>query len=403
MRFISVALLAGSVGCTLVLQLPAAEAAQTSVKMLYSFGGGTDGAWPYGSLASVKGILYGTTSGGGAYSYGSVFAIDPNSKKIVDTLPYSFCAQKNCTDGSSPLSGLIAIKDTLYGTTQQGGANGSGTAFSLKARTGSEQTIYNFGGTDGANAESGLIKIDGTLYGTTLSGGANGKGTVFSLDPKRGTEQVIYSFCNQTNCADGQSPMASLIDVDGTLFGTTQKGGANGKGTVFSVDPGTGSEKAVYSFCSTTKCADGEYPRSSLLDVNGMLYGTTFGGGTNGYFGTVFVVDPSTGTENVLYSFCKLRNCEDGQFPVAGLTNVNGKLYGTTSYGGATNGGEVFTLDPSTDTLNVVYSFCQQQKCADGGFPEAGLVNVKGTLYGTTRGGGASGNEYGTVFAVINP
>jgi uncharacterized repeat protein (TIGR03803 family) len=399
MKGICIALFAGAVGCA--AQLQPAEAAGAQVTFPVSFGAGQDGARPQAGLINVNGTLYGTTVWGGVNGEGTVFALDLATGN--EQLSYSFCSQANCTDGELPLAGLIDVGGTLYGTTYGGGANDKGTVFALNPGTGTEQAVHAFGsGSDGALPEAGLIDVKGTLYGTTLKGGANGKGSVFSLDPKSGTEAVVYSFCSQQNCADGQSPEANLIDVKGTLYGTTQKGGAKQGGTVFSIDPATGTEAVVYSFCSRQNCADGEYPLAGLLDMNGTLYGTTYGGGANEYYGTVFAVDPATGTEQVLYSFCKETNCRDGEFPYAGLTNLSGTLYGTTAYGGATsNGGTVFSIDPSTGAHKVLYAFCTQENCPDGQVPQYSMINVKGTLYGTTQSGGEVG--YGTVFAVTDP
>ncbi|MFY9739997.1 MAG: choice-of-anchor tandem repeat GloVer-containing protein [Candidatus Cybelea sp.] len=98
--------------------------------------------------------------------------------------------------------------------------------------------LYSFGASeDGANPYAGLVNINGTLYGTTAYGGANGDGTVFSITPS-GTETVLYSF--KGGLGDGEYPFASPISIKGTLYGTTSQGGANcspsgGCGTVFSI------------------------------------------------------------------------------------------------------------------------------------------------------------------------
>ena len=110
-------------------------------------------------------------------------------------------------------------------------------------------------------------------------------GFMFGLhgfDAWAATESVIYSFQGQP---DGWYPTAGLVDVNGMLYGTTARGGSSGCnglgcGTIFSVDPSTGAETVVYSFCSRRKCADGASPNASLTDVNGVLYGTTRSGGT---------------------------------------------------------------------------------------------------------------------------
>ncbi|MGD0191292.1 MAG: choice-of-anchor tandem repeat GloVer-containing protein [Rhizomicrobium sp.] len=278
-----------------------------------------------------------------------------------------------------------------------------------------EKVVWSFGsGTDGSQPVAGLIDVKGMLYGTTGAGGGSGRGAVFTLDPSTGAENVLYSFCSQQNCTDGADPGAGLIDTKGVLYGTTEVGGANGRGTVFSLDPGTGNESALYSFCSQQNCADGAAPQAGVIDVNGTLYGTTFVGNNIG--GTVFSLDPGTGAETVLYSFCSQMFCTDGFEPAAGVIDVKDMLYGTTSQGGAnTNGcneegcGEVFSVDPDTGAETVIHSFGDG---ADGQIPLAGLIDVNGTLYGTTDNGGANTNHLcngwlgidscGAVFA-LNP
>jgi uncharacterized repeat protein (TIGR03803 family) len=96
--------------------------------------------------------------------------------------------------------------------------------------------LYSFkgGSEDGEYPEAGLINVKGTLYGTTYDGGANGDGTVFAITTS-GAETVLHSF--KGGSGDGEDPEAGLLNVKGTLYGTTFEGGANGDGTVFSLKP----------------------------------------------------------------------------------------------------------------------------------------------------------------------
>ena len=239
--------------------------------------------------------------------------------------------------------------------------------------------------TDGAVLPGGVIDVNGTLYGTTTSGGSNsnacqgiGCGTVFSLDPNTGAETVVYSFGGDT---DGAWPYAGVIEGNGTLYGTTLGGGANcqgsgGCGTVFALNPSSGKETVLYTFCGQKNCRDGSEPLAGLIDVKGTLYGTTRIGGAypcaSGYgCGTVFALDLKTGKEKVLHSFGS--SGTDGMFPFAGLIDVKGTLYGTTSQGG-TNAhkkrcyygcGTVFSLDPETGVETVLHAFCGDQPNAD--------------------------------------
>ena len=250
--------------------------------------------------------------------------------------------------------------------------------------------LYSFAGSgegDGEIPEATLINVKGTLYGTTIEGGTDGYGTVFSIAPS-GTETVLHSFASS---GDGAYPEATLIDVKGTLYGTTMEGGANSFGTVFSITP-SGKEKMLQGFGSSR---DGAYPVAGLINAKDTLYGTTLKGGANcsssGGCGTVFAVTPS-GKETVIYSFYSVSG--DGYAPYAGLLNVKGTLYGTTEFGGARKVGTIFSITPSGKE-SLVHIFGGS---GDGGYPEAGLLNVKGTLYGTTSGGGA--NNYGMVFSL---
>lgn len=423
MKRIFFSLLTGVVGCALALQFPAAAVAKSKERVIFSFDM-TTGVFPEAGLTDIKGTLYvGASEGGGAscqnYDYGCGTAVAVNTKSGAGTVLYIFCAQQNCTDGDMPEANLLDVKGTFYGTTYVGGKScttdfppGCGTVFSLNPATGAETVLHSFGsGTDGAFPTAGLIDVKGTLYGTTPYGGtgcynsnACGQGTVFSINPSSGAEAVVYSFCSQKNCTDGNQPtFAGLIDVDDRLYGTTIVGGASGGGTVFMIDPKTGAETVVHSFGGST---DGENPIAGLIEVNGILYGTTSEGGDancQNYCGTVFSVNPKTGAEKVLHSF---GGSTDGAYPEAGVISMKGMLYGTTAFG-TTNGhehhcadcgGTVFSVNPRTGAETVLYSFCSKKKCRDGKFPFAGLIAVNGTLYGTTYVGGAY--DDGTVFAI---
>jgi uncharacterized repeat protein (TIGR03803 family) len=204
---------------------------------------------------------------------------------------------------------------------------------------------------------------------------------------------VLYTFCSTSGCADGDQPRAGLIRDDaGSLYGTTADGGAYQSGNVFKID-NLGNETVLYSFCKAgTSCADGRSPEAGLIrDGSGNLYGTTAAGGASDD-GTVFKID-NTGNETVLYSFCSVPNCADGWAPYAGLVqDTSGNLYGTTADGGANGKGTVFRLD-SAGNETVLYSFCSLPNCADGAIPFTNLIrDAGGNLYGTTFEGGNGTN-----------
>jgi len=336
---------ASVLACVGVFFVSAASAATETV--IYAFKGGDDGEGPTADLIYIHGMLYGTTFyGGGTPDDGTVFSVTPDGSEMVQ---YSFCSHRNCSDGAEPEGSLINVNGKLYGATLSGGSGrcesgGCGTVFSI-TRSGEERMLHAFegGAGDGSFPEAGLTNVNGTLYGTTSSGGAHADGTVFSITPG-GTETVLYSFCSRNNCTDGSLPSDALIDVKGTLYGTTYYGGGlcgDNCGTVFSMTP-SGTETVLYAFKGGS---DGANP-TGVIDVNGTLYGTTGDGGDGsacfGGCGTVFSITPS-GKETVLYAF---QGGNDGIDPQGGLISVKGTLYGTTWSGGALDGGTVFSIKP---------------------------------------------------------
>ena len=201
----------------------------------------------------------------------------------AETVLHSFAGKPK--DGSGAVSSLVNFHGTFYGTTDGGGANDLGTVFSI-APSGAETVLYSFKGgtTDGQTPEGPLVKVRGLFYGTTLRGGANSSGTIFSITPS-GAEKVIYSFRGRQN---GAGPRDKLINIRGTLYGITQGSGEGKYGTVFSVTS-SGTEIVLHRFAGSPE--DGAFPEAPLLNVNGTLYGTTFVGGTYKE-GAVFALTP---------------------------------------------------------------------------------------------------------------
>jgi uncharacterized repeat protein (TIGR03803 family) len=275
-----------------------------------------------------------------------------------------------------------------------------------------ESILWSFDNlTDDIEPVAGLI-IDnqGNLYSTTDLGGANSAGMVFELTPPSTlggdwTESTLWSFGSGT---DGSNPQASLImDPNGNLFGTTFGGGINGSGTVFELFPpstlgGAWTESVLWSFGNGN---DGVAPQASLImDGNGNLYGTTRGGGDNGD-GAVFELFPpstigGTWTQSVLWSFGKGKG---GFGPEAGVTmDKSGNLYGTTrGLGFRSEAGTVFELTPpatSGDGWTESTLWNFGSVSNDGVSPIASvIIDNSGNLFGTTSQGGANSSEFGFV------
>jgi len=322
---------------------------------LSSFSGTGNSPWA-GLVQATNGDFYGTTYGG----TGTVFKITPSG--TLTTL-HSFAGYP--TDGAAPIAGLVqATNGDFYGTTYIGGTS----SFLCFANV-------------------------------------SGCGTVFKITPG-GTLTTLYSFCSQSECTDGGAPWAGLVQAaNGDLYGTTAGGGTSGNGTVFKITP-SGTLTTLYSFCPQGVCTDGASPVAGLVQAaNGDFYGTTFSGGANcvdtSGCGTVFKITPS-GTLTTLYSFCSQGGyeCTDGADPAAGLVQAtDGNFYGTTYHGGANDGfGTIFKITPS-GTLTTLYSFCAQSGCPDGAYPNGLVQATNGDFYGTAPNGGRA-YGYGTVFSL---
>jgi uncharacterized repeat protein (TIGR03803 family) len=365
---------------------PSLRSPSLNYDVLYQFKGGSDGKFPRAGLTELNGTLYGTTYGDLLTNFGNVFAITTAGK---ETPLYSFAAGR---DGSGPRAGLTVLDGTLYGTTEEGGSGDRGTVFSITTG-GTERILHRFeGGINGARPIAGLLKSkDGRLLGATSDFALSRHGTIFSITDHKDSYDPLEAFGGKP---DGAHPVAGLIKVHGALYGTTEGGGVSEHGTIFKTN--LAGIKTLHSFDGGS---DGARPYAGLTEISGMLYGTTVGGGGAGCAGsgcgTVFQINSDGTGYKVLHSFA---GGTDGAHPKAGLTNVNGTLYGTTEYGGAQNLGTVFTIEVSRRSVErVIHTFVGG---TDGSRPEAGLIYVDTdkTLYGTTQTGGA--HNFGTVYSL---
>ncbi len=391
--------------CILMLVVPQAmNSSAQSEKILHSFVAGQvgDGYFPQaGLILDSKGNLYGTTYyGGTASNYcsncGTVFELSPGANATwTEQVIYSFGVSSS--DGENPVGGVtLDRKGNLYGTTQAGGTEFSGTVYQLipgQSGTWTENVLYNFkGSSDGCFPSGGLVlDSGGNIYGMAEECGALGYGVVFELVPGQGgtwTEKVLHSF---TGGNDGELPYAITLTLDGqgNLYGVSRLAGSHDYGVVFELMHGTWTEKILYAF---TGGGTGIAPIGGLaIDSVGNLYGVTQ------YL--AFELSPSpkgAWTETVLHNFT---GGSDGAYPSAQLVfDKAGSLYGTTFTGGH-HLGTVFKLKPGVNgvwTEKVLYAF--QPNGGDGASPEYGTlaIDATGNLYGTTQNGGAS--NFGTVF-----
>jgi len=358
---------------------------------------GTDGEHPYAGLTmDGAGRLYGTTAQGGASGYGTVFRLARAGSSWVLTTLYTF---QGGSDGAYPSSRVVFGPDgTLYGNTSQGGVpdcggQTCGTVFNLQPPSTvcrstlcpwTKTTLHSFQGTgNGFDGQSpvGDLTFDsaGNIYGATNLGGQYNTGMVYELTRTSGgwTETNLHSFTNTLGFPDA----GVTLDSSGNLYGTTQFA-YDYYGSVYELSPsGSGwVEQTIHKF----QLDDGGFPYASvILDNVGNLYGATTAYGVNNG-GTAFELSPANGSWSfsLLYSFAAPCCGEGG--PRANLTfDQAGNLYGTTSSDGADQLGSIFKLTHGSNgwTYTSLYDFNDASIAAD---PMSNVIfDTSGNLYGT--------------------
>jgi uncharacterized repeat protein (TIGR03803 family) len=323
----------------------------TGFRVLHTFPGITFDGWnPCYGLTLSSNRLYGAVYRGGTNNNGIVFAcnIDGSGYSILHLF-------EGVPDGEAPQCSLVLSGDALYGTTLDGGTNDAvgGTVFAVNTNGTTFNTLHAFSpillsspptNSDGANPLGSLVLFGNTLYGTTPDGGTNGSGTVFAVNTDGTDFMVLHTFSTVTGYnanndtwtnLDGATPAGGLVLSGNTLYGTASEGGTNACGTVFAVNiDGTG-----FMVTHTFNGSDGAGPQSSLLLSGNTLYGTTVLGGT-GDGGTIFAITlpsiPTIASNSVVAIGGQL------QFEVCGLTP------GATVYVQASS-----NLSPSANWVSV--------------------------------------------------
>lgn len=363
-------------------------------KVLYSFTGGVDGGNPSysGVVFDKAGNLYGTTSSGGLYGFGTVFELSPSGSGWTETVLHDFAWG---SDGAEPDFGVILDEaGNLYGTTWRGGDNGGGTVFELSPSDSgwTFTTLYALGiFEDGDGPYGGLSLYNGSLYGVAVGAGhaggkcgASGCGVAFVLTPSGSgwSYSVFHAFKGGT---DGYEPTGIFSGE----IASTNRGGSAGRGNLVDLFKGQFRGRQIAVFKPTGKL--GYWPLNPVIaDKAGNLYGTTSGGNS-----TVFKLTPVAGRyfyrRSVLHAFTE----DEGRTETGVTMDAAGNLYGTAVGPVA---GRVFMLTPAKKqkwTETVLYDFTGP----DGSWPASNVVlDQAGNLYGTTNAGGAYG--FGTVYEI---
>lgn len=334
------------------------------------------------------------TSGGANNQYGYLFKMNLDGSNFVNMYPLSWA------HGADPKGGLIQHPNgSIYGMTESGGAYGEGVLFIFN---GYHLVVHDFGfgPWDPASPRGKLLAAsNGILYGVTPKGGGQFNGTLFCLNPNGGQVTKIRDF--NLNNANGIGPCGSLMQAsNGLIYGTSFNGGYNGYGFVFSFNP-VNNAYNEYSLNSLWSGASGKYPESTLVQKGNYLYGTTTKGGTCNK-GTVFKFNMTTHSVSDVMEFCGNQS-DYGDFPTGLLTVTSaGDFYGTTHGGGASgtsnNDGVLFKFTNYSSAQTTPVYFDGTNK---GSAPHGGMLSASdGNFYGTTTAGGA--HSTGTIFR-FNP
>ncbi len=336
----------------------------------HEFSGSADGVSPGNLFAAPDGNLYGVTASQGPGGSGTIFKLDADG---TFTTLHSFSG----ADGSEPAGGLMQANDgNFYGTTAFGGANGGGTLFRLSS-SGTHTKLHDFAANAVPEEPRGRLiqATDGMLYFT----GYGFRGTLFQSDLD-GNVTDLHDFL----LTDGEEPPAGVTQADdGNLYGTCRFwGDLNASlGTVFRF-----SLPATYEVIHTFE-GYGRTLGGVVQGGDGRLYGTATGelvGGPGGVWG----VDPSGAN----FAWIRLLSGWDGDTPAATLLRASdGMLYGTTRGGGANGLGLVFRLDLSNAPPSIA-------EIAPASGPASGGVSL--TITGDHFRPGIAATVGATAFAI---
>jgi len=337
-------------------------------KVLYNFNDETPN---WGSLTHLAGKLYGMTNNGGVQDSGSIFCLDTNGSDFR-TL-FSF----NGANGKNPCGSLIQVGNRFYSMTQYGGAGGGGCIFSVDTNGNGFKDLLGY---DGFNPWGYLILLEDKLYGISNSVVFN-YASVFSIDTGGVSYINLVTLINRYS-PPPEKPLGSLTFSGDKLYGMFV-GFGDYYGDVFSIDTNSGWTD-LFDFDGT----NGKWPSGSLTLSGGILYGMTQYGGANDS-GCIFSIDTNGGRYKDMFDF----NNTNGQYPIGSLLLAGNRLYGITYMGGANDNGCIFSIDTNGNGYEDMFDFNKASGC----FPSGSLIRIDNTLYGMTRFGGT--NDSGVIFS----
>ena len=310
-------------------------------------------------IQATDGMLYGMTYQGGINGFGVLFQYNPF------TLTYTKKFDFDSINGSKPLGSLMQANDGMfYGMAYKGGLNDKGALFQFNPATSVYTKKFDFGTLNGCYPHGALIQAkDGMLYGMTVEGGVNNFGVLFQYNFVTNTYTKKIDF-DSTN---GRNPLGALVQAkDSMLYGLTSLGGTNDMGVLFQYNPKSFVYTKKIDFTGLT---NGDSPLGFLIEAKDTnLYGMTNGGGANDR-GTLFKFNPFTSTYTKKIDLDSVQ----GSNPSGSLMQASdGNMYGMTNLGGVNNMGVLFQYNPNTSAYTKKLDF----NMANGGFPFGSLIEV---------------------------
>ena len=382
-----------------IFKINASTGVLTTVAEFTGTTGTAKGRTPYGALVSDGLSFWGTTSAGGAGDLGTVYKV--NASTGVITTVVEFTGTTGPFAGSVPKSSLVSDGANFWGTTEQGGSIGYGTVFKINAATGALTTVLSFAdGFDGGRPDSGFTSDGVSFWGTNTFGGERNLGTIYKMNIGTGVMTTVAAFTGTATKAAPAEPYSALVSDGANFWGTTRKGGVGGSGTVFKLNPNTGSVTTVVQMGSSfidPSLYDAGYPYAGLVSDGTSFWGTVSEGG-QGNRGAVFKVNAASGVRNEVAWFSGTLEPSKGYKPIGTLVSDGTSFWGTTANGGALDLGTVFKVNASTGVITTLAEFTGATGPLRGSFPTGALVRSGDSYWGTAGSGGAGG--FGTVFKV---
>jgi hypothetical protein len=277
----------------------------------------------------------------------------------------------------------------LWGTTTYGGDENGGVIYKTNKNGENFEVAYDFKKNRGLDPVKNLcLASNGKVYGIVSSGAVDFneyyEGGIYSYDTETKEYELIFGFLADEvgNDTTGVTPVGGIIQAsNGKLYGVCSEGGLN-KGILYELNPNTQEFIKLYDFSYSSD--EGYFPSSGLLEVNGKLYGSTMYGGTGGT-GSFYEYDIETGTVNNLLV---LDYDSVGYSSYASPVYYNGHIYGLCRSGGEYNDGTLFSYNVNTGNIEI-YPF---EESSLGANPTIQLTVLNNKLYGVTKVGGVNGD-----------